>query len=88
MSAKTRAPYCTGCGTLFPKMHLMMQHRRLKKCGGRFLPEKEQRELLAVKNIREFIKNSIQVDMADLELLDNHLLVLTLLRSARLQRVT
>lgn len=34
-----RRPYCTGCGTIFDRMHVMMDHRRTMRCGGRFLPE-------------------------------------------------
>jgi hypothetical protein len=37
-----RAAYCTGCGVVFDKMHLMINHRRTFRCGGRFLPTDER----------------------------------------------
>jgi len=33
-----RKAYCTGCGETFEKFHLLFRHRRLHRCGGRFLP--------------------------------------------------
>lgn len=33
-----RAAHCTGCGVTFEKMHVMINHRRNHRCGGRFLP--------------------------------------------------
>lgn len=43
MSAtKPRAAYCTGCGITFPKMHILFNHRRDYRCGGRFLPIPER----------------------------------------------
>jgi len=54
MSAdKPRAAYCTGCGKTFNKMHLMINHRRSDKCGGRFLPEEKKLLLLQARLIRE-----------------------------------
>lgn len=38
----TRAAHCVGCGKTFDKMHLMINHRRLDRCGGRFLPITER----------------------------------------------
>lgn len=34
---KPRAAHCIGCGVTFDKMHLMIQHRRRERCGGRFM---------------------------------------------------
>lgn len=42
---KPRVAHCIGCGVTFDKMHLMINHRRRERCGGRFLPE-DERELL------------------------------------------
>lgn len=54
MSAKEpRAAYCTGCGVTFPKMHLMINHRRMKRCGGRFLDPLERARLDALRLVRE-----------------------------------
>ena len=50
---KPRKAYCTGCGVTFPKMHVMINHRRLHRCGGRFLPEDEQKVL----GHRHFVRN-------------------------------
>ena len=33
-----RKAYCTGCGETFRQFHLLFNHRRLQRCGGRFLP--------------------------------------------------
>jgi len=43
-----RCAYCTGCGVTFPKMHVMINHRRLHRCGGRFLPDDEIEVVQAV----------------------------------------
>lgn len=54
MSAiKPRAAYCTGCGITFDKMHIMMDHRRTHRCGGRFLPLKERIQINALRTERE-----------------------------------
>lgn len=37
-----RAAHCIGCGYTFDKMHLMINHRRNDRCGGRFLPDAER----------------------------------------------
>lgn len=39
---KPRAAHCLGCGNTFNRMHEMINHRRNKRCGGRFLPEVER----------------------------------------------
>lgn len=44
-----RVAYCTGCGKIFDKMHLMINHRRTFRCGGRFLPDDERELVLAAK---------------------------------------
>lgn len=38
----TRNRYCTGCGVVFSKTHLLYRHRRIDRCGGRFLPIAER----------------------------------------------
>lgn len=54
MSAKKpRAAYCTGCDTLFPKMHLLIRHRRNDRCGGRFLPPEKRLDLAEARRDRE-----------------------------------
>lgn len=45
-----RAAHCIGCGGDFPQMHLMIQHRRLHRCGGRFLPADERELVMAARN--------------------------------------
>lgn len=37
-----RQAHCTGCGVTFDAHHLLVQHRNLERCGGRFLPEEER----------------------------------------------
>lgn len=37
-----RAAHCLGCGVTFEKMHLMINHRRNERCGGRFLSVEER----------------------------------------------
>lgn len=31
-----RPAFCTGCGTIFPKMHQLRDHRHTFRCGGMF----------------------------------------------------
>lgn len=40
-----RTPYCTGCNKIFDRMHVLMNHRRTQRCGGRFLAE-DKREII------------------------------------------
>ncbi len=55
MSAeRPRAAYCTGCGATFKKMHLLIEHRRLNRCGGRYLSEEKRAELNRLRIKREF----------------------------------
>lgn len=42
MDKDERKPYCTGCGLTFGQMHQLIQHRRIDRCGGRFLPMAER----------------------------------------------
>lgn len=44
-----RAAHCIGCGETFDKMHEMINHRRLHRCGGRFLPASERELVMAGK---------------------------------------
>lgn len=54
MSATTpRAAYCTGCGITFSKMHILINHRRTERCGGRFLPIPERRMVNVLRLERE-----------------------------------
>lgn len=46
---KPRAAHCIGCGVTFDKMHLMIQHRRRDRCGGRFLPASERELVMAAQ---------------------------------------
>ena len=48
-----RAAYCTGCGVTFPKMHMMINHRRSNRCGGRFLPVEEREMIDKIRLERE-----------------------------------
>jgi len=48
-----RRAYCTGCGYTFPKHHMLINHRRSERCGGRFLPEDEYLHLMNLRKIRE-----------------------------------
>ena len=48
-----RRAYCTGCGNTFEKMHILRNHRRTDRCGGRFLPEAERLHLMKLRLIRE-----------------------------------
>ncbi len=48
-----RNKYCTGCGELFAKTHLMHHHRRTMRCGGRFLPEPIRNRLNLLRKRRE-----------------------------------
>jgi len=50
---KPRAAYCTGCGVIFPKMHIMMDHRRTHRCGGVYLPPQEREFLNRLRLARE-----------------------------------
>lgn len=61
MSAqRPRAAYCTGCGTTFKKMHLLMQHRALKHCGGRFLSEEKRAEVNRLRVKREYEERMVR----------------------------
>lgn len=54
MSAKKpRAAYCTGCDKTFPKMHILINHRRTKRCGGRFLSDLDREYFDSIKLVRE-----------------------------------
>ena len=48
-----RAAHCIGCGVTFDKMHLMINHRRNNRCGGRFLPLDERELVEAAKKQRQ-----------------------------------
>lgn len=34
--------YCTGCRVMWEGFHVLMDHRRTHRCGGRFLPAGER----------------------------------------------
>ena len=62
MSAKKpRRAYCTGCGHIWPKMHLMRQHRIGQRCGGRFLSISERHHVNELRAIREELLRSARV---------------------------
>lgn len=48
-----RVAYCSGCGVTFDWYHLLINHRRTDRCGGRFLPERERELLNEVRHHRE-----------------------------------
>jgi hypothetical protein len=48
-----RKAYCTGCGVTFEKMHILINHRRTDRCGGRFLPDADRVHLDKLRKIRE-----------------------------------
>lgn len=50
---KSRAAYCTGCGLTFPKMHIMIEHRRTNRCGGKYLAIPARNNLNKIRLIRE-----------------------------------
>lgn len=45
-----RVAYCSGCGVTFGQHHLLINHRRTDRCGGRFLPERERELLTEVRH--------------------------------------
>jgi len=51
---KPRAAHCIGCGNTFDKMHLMINHRRTQRCGGRFLCDDERELVDAAKKHWQF----------------------------------
>ena len=55
-----RSAYCTGCGVTFPRMHLMINHRRNDRCGGRFLATEERQKLDALRLEREAIDRELR----------------------------
>lgn len=48
-----RKAHCIGCGVTFPKMHLMINHRRNMRCGGRFLPADERAHYTEATRLRQ-----------------------------------
>lgn len=60
-----RAAHCIGCGKTFHKMHWMFHHRRLDRCGGRFLPSDERELRMAARDHWQSYNN---VRLSDLEL--------------------
>lgn len=55
-----RKAYCTGCGIIFPKMHLLRNHRRTDRCGGRFLTHEEYMHLMALRRAREAVERELR----------------------------
>lgn len=53
MNKVPRKAYCTGCEVTFGKMHELINHRRLNKCGGRFLPPEKRTFLEELRRVRE-----------------------------------
>ncbi len=61
MSAeRPRVAYCNGCGIRFMKMHLLIEHRRLNRCGGRYLSEEKRAEINRLRVKREFEERMIR----------------------------
>lgn len=48
-----RPAYCTGCGVVFKKMHLLFEHRGPNRCGGRFLPDDEWILLMQARELQQ-----------------------------------
>lgn len=57
---KPRAAYCFGCDHTFPKMHLMIWHRRLDRCGGRFLSPTERLRINILRSTREKVDRELR----------------------------
>lgn len=57
---KARTAYCTGCGVIFPQMHILRNHRRTDRCGGRFLPAEEFAHLMAIRRAREAVERELR----------------------------
>jgi hypothetical protein len=55
-----RKAYCTGCGITFKKMHLLMNHRRTDRCGGRFLPPEEFIHLMNLRRAKEELNRELR----------------------------
>ena len=56
-----RKAYCTGCGVTFDKMHILINHRRTFRCGGRYLSEEERNHLNSLRKIREELERCRRV---------------------------
>jgi hypothetical protein len=57
---KSRTAYCTGCGVIFPQMHLLINHRRTFRCGGRFLSPEEKQHLINLRLAREAVERELR----------------------------
>jgi hypothetical protein len=63
MEKTPRKAYCTGCGITFPKMHILINHRRTDKCGGKYLSEEEYLHLMSMRKIREDLERKRRDDL-------------------------
>lgn len=64
---KPRAAYCTGCDSTFPKMHLLFNHRRMKRCGGRFLPELDREYIDRLRLQRERRQRDARLELKEVK---------------------
>ncbi len=55
-----RKAYCTGCGIIFEKMHLLRNHRTTDRCGGRFLSTEEYMHLMSLRRAREAVDRELR----------------------------
>ena len=55
-----RKAYCTGCGVTFEKMHILINHRRTDRCGGRFLPPEERAHVDKLRLAREAVERELR----------------------------
>lgn len=58
---KPRTAYCTGCGIIFEKMHLLRNHRTTDRCGGRFLSPEEVMHLAGMRRAREAVERELRL---------------------------
>lgn len=55
-----RKAYCTGCGIIFEKRHLLRNHRATDRCGGQFLSTEEHKHLMALRRVREAVERELR----------------------------
>lgn len=55
-----RVAYCTGCGSIFDKMHKLINHRRTEHCGGRFLSAEEVIHYASLRRTREAMDRELR----------------------------
>lgn len=55
-----RRAYCNGCDHTYPKMHLLRDHRRTDRCGGRFLSAEERAQVDKLRLAREALDREMR----------------------------